>query len=131
MIDISANEGWLATVLHTTLIIQMVVQGCWYYDSDLSCLPHMTADHHSQLDAAVVRSRKKEQYGVIHVECLPELIAVCAHETKFIEHTLNRSLTVQQIKEVFTYLARVGTTHTHIRVESGITDIDPHDTVTH
>ena len=104
MIDISANEGWLATVLHTTLLIQMVVQGCWYYDSDLSCLPHMTADHHSQLDAAVVRSSKKEQYGVNHVECIPELMAVCAHETKFIEYTLKRSLTVQQIKEVCSYL---------------------------
>ena len=100
MIDVSANEGWLATVLHTTLLIQMVVQGCWYYSSDLSCLPHMTVDHHSELDAAVVRSSKKEQYGVTHVECLPELMAVCAHEHKFIEHTLKRSLAAQQIKEV-------------------------------
>ena len=103
MIDVSANEGWLATVLHTTVLVQMVVQGCWYYNSDLSCLPHMTADHHSQLDAAVVRSSKKENYGVNRVECLPELMAVCACETKFIEYTLKRSLTAQQIKEVCTY----------------------------
>ena len=93
MIDIYASEGWLSTVLLTTLLVQMVVQGCWYYDSDLSCLPHMNADHHSQLDAAVVRSRKKEEYGVNHVECLPELMAVCAHENKFIEYILKESLT--------------------------------------
>ena len=106
MIDVSANEGWLATVLHTTLLVQMVVQGCWYYDSDLSCLPHMTTDHHSQLDAAVVRSSKKERYGVNHVECLPELMAVCACEAKFIEYTLKRSLTTQQIKEVCKIITR-------------------------
>ena len=103
MIDVSTNEGWLATVLHTTLLVQMVVQGCWYHDNDLSCLPHMNADHHGQLDAAVVRSSKKEQYGVNHVECLPELMEVCAHEAKFIEYTLKRSLTMQQIKEACIY----------------------------
>ena len=104
MIDVSANEGWLATVLHTTLLIQMVVQGCCYHDNDLSCLPHMTADHHSLLDTALVRSSKKEQYGVNHVECLPELMEVCVHETKFIEYTLKRSLSMQQIKEVATHV---------------------------
>ena len=88
MINISASEGWLSTVLHTTLLVQMVVQGCWYYDSDLSFLPHMNAYHHSQLGAAVVRSRKKKEYGVNHGECLPEWIVVCAHENKFIKlHT--------------------------------------------
>jgi len=42
----------------------------------------MTHDDHSQLNTAVMRSKKKEQYGV---ECLPQLMAVCAHENKFIE----------------------------------------------
>jgi len=100
MIDISASEGWLATVLHTMVLVQMVVQGCWYYDSDLSCLPYMTHDDHSQLNTAVMRSKKKEQYGVDHVECLPQLMAVCAHENKFIEYTLKRSMSSEKCKEV-------------------------------
>ena len=87
-------------MLHTTVLVQMVVQGCWHYDSDLSCLPNMSPDDHTQLNAAVMRSKKKEQYGVDRIECLPQLMAVCAHESKFVEYTLKRSLTIEKSKEV-------------------------------
>jgi len=60
----------------------------------------MIRDDHSQLNAAVIRSKKKELYGVDHVECLPQLMAVCAHENKFIEYTLKGSLSSEKCKEV-------------------------------
>ena len=42
MIDVCADEGWLSTVLQIIILMQMVVQGRWYYDSPLLQLPKVT-----------------------------------------------------------------------------------------
>lgn len=44
MIDLTADEGWLSTVLQTIILLQMVVQGRWYYDSPLLLLPGVTEE---------------------------------------------------------------------------------------
>lgn len=41
MLDVSAEQGWLATAIKITQIIQMVVQARWITDSPLSILPHV------------------------------------------------------------------------------------------
>lgn len=41
MIDISAENGWLATVLRTQHLMQCVVQARWHDDSSLMTLPYV------------------------------------------------------------------------------------------
>lgn len=44
MIDLCADQGWLSTVLQIIMLLQMVVQGRWYYDSPLLLLPGVTEE---------------------------------------------------------------------------------------
>ena len=44
MIDACAEQGWLATVLQIINLMQMVIQGRWYYDSTLLTLPNVTPE---------------------------------------------------------------------------------------
>ena len=41
MIDVSAENGWLATTLHIVNIMQMVIQGRWVTESPILILPHL------------------------------------------------------------------------------------------
>lgn len=41
MIDICAEKGWLITVIRIQQLMQCVVQGRWYDDSPVLCLPHV------------------------------------------------------------------------------------------
>lgn len=45
MIDVSAENGWLATTLRLQLLMQMVVQACWLKDSPLITLPYIEPHH--------------------------------------------------------------------------------------
>ncbi|XP_039288255.1 activating signal cointegrator 1 complex subunit 3 isoform X1 [Nilaparvata lugens] len=42
MIDVSAEQGWLATTLRLQQLMQSVVQGRWLKDSPLTTLPHLS-----------------------------------------------------------------------------------------
>ena len=44
MIDVCAEQGWLATTLYVQQIMQMVIQARWLKDSPLLTLPHL--EHH-------------------------------------------------------------------------------------
>ena len=41
MIDVCADNGWLATTLQCLGLLQMIVQGRWFSDSSLMTLPHV------------------------------------------------------------------------------------------
>ena len=56
MIDVCADEGWLFTVLQIIILMQMVVQGRWYYDSPLLQLPKVNED---LLQKFVMKSRMR------------------------------------------------------------------------
>ena len=56
MIDVCADEGWLSTVLQIIILMQMVVQGRWYYDSPLLQLPRVNED---LLQKFVMKSRMR------------------------------------------------------------------------
>ena len=62
MIDVSADEGWLAVVLQIINLIQMVVQGRWHHDSPLLCLPHMD---HELLKYFVIKSKMRSVHCFI------------------------------------------------------------------
>ena len=38
LVDVAASEGWLGPALHTMLLLQMTVQGCWHSDSSVLTL---------------------------------------------------------------------------------------------
>lgn len=41
MVDVCAEQGWLATTLRLQLLMQMVSQARWLKDSPLTILPHI------------------------------------------------------------------------------------------
>ena len=45
MIDVCAEQGWLATTLRVQQIMQMVIQARWVNDSPLLTLPHIERHH--------------------------------------------------------------------------------------
>ena len=44
MIDVAADQGWLATALRVMGLIQMAVQGRWHTDCSLLTIPHVDHD---------------------------------------------------------------------------------------
>lgn len=45
MIDVTGEQGWLATTLRLQLLMQTIVQARWLQDSPLLTLPHLEAQH--------------------------------------------------------------------------------------
>lgn len=45
MLDMCADHGWLVTSLQIIILLQMVVQGCWWHDSSLLMLPFIEQYH--------------------------------------------------------------------------------------
>ena len=77
MIDVAANEGWLTTVLRTSLLLQMVIQGRWGTDSTLLTLPHLDKSHLSAIMVGFVKWKKLyKNVPLESVTGLPELVAV-------------------------------------------------------
>ena len=56
LVDVAASEGWLGPALHTMLLVQMTVQGCWHSDSSVLTLPALRDDHLSLLTQTMLRS---------------------------------------------------------------------------
>ena len=102
----AANEGWLATSLHLMHLVQMCVQGRWISDSSLLTLPHLEEEHIALLNQALARSRgrggkeKVGGHGIQEIECLPELVAVCMSDGRFLSRVLEKSLSRQQVTQV-------------------------------
>lgn len=51
MIDMAADQGWLATALQLMTIVQMLVQARWHTDPSLLTLPHFSSTTVSALEA--------------------------------------------------------------------------------
>lgn len=45
MVDVCAEQGWLASTLRLQQLMQMVSQGRWLSDSPLTVLPHLERQH--------------------------------------------------------------------------------------
>ena len=100
MIDIAANEGWLATTLLGSQVLQMVVQGRWASDSSLLTLPHLLEDHVQLLSLGFTTWRKTNKCSVLEVTSLPELMEVFDQDASFLQFALGKVLTSSQLKEV-------------------------------
>lgn len=96
--DIAANEGWLSTSLRLMHLVQMCVQGRWLSDSSLLTLPNLTIDHIEQLNKRLTRTAR--ELGLKRVTCLAELLMAVEHDGRFLQSSLGKALSSQQISQV-------------------------------
>jgi activating signal cointegrator complex subunit 3 len=50
LIDLAAEKMYLKTTLNLTLLMQMIIQGCWFDKSALTNVPHFTPEIIKKLD---------------------------------------------------------------------------------
>ena len=101
MIDVAANEGWLATVLRTSLLLQMVIQGRWGTDSSLLTLPHLDKSHLSAIMVGFVKWKRLYKNVLLEsVTGLPELVAVEQRDKTFLKTVLGKLLGPKELDEV-------------------------------
>ena len=93
--DVSADEGWLTTVLRTMLIVQMVIQGRWIHDCPLLTLPGIEKSHLSLFRAPDGSSRC--------IDGLPELAKAARRDEKYLPRVLNGKLSAREIDQVKKY----------------------------
>lgn len=89
MIDVVANEGWLAAALRIMQLVQMVIQGRWVHDSSLLTLPNVEQHH--------------LPYFTRHnppIDCIPELFAAVETKPSVLHAILGRVVARQQIDQV-------------------------------
>ena len=96
MIDVSADEGWLATVLRIMLLVQMVVQSRWIHDCPLLTLPGID-NSHLHLFQIPARSPKQPERCI---DGLPELIEAVKRDENYLERILNGELAAREIDQV-------------------------------
>lgn len=89
MIDICAEQGWLASTLRIQNLMQMVIQGAWIHSSPLLNLPHIE-DYHVKL------FRRHNPY----LTTLPGLMKECVKDYKSLAGILRQDLSENQIEEV-------------------------------
>ena len=99
MIDVSADEGWLATVLRTTHLVQMVVQGRWLHDCSLLTLPGIETAHLPLFKVPRDCSSATLQPGTF-VECLPELLDVVGGKKHLLVKMLHEHIDPRDVDQV-------------------------------
>ena len=92
MVDVTADEGWLTTVLRTMLIVQMVIQARWVHDCPLLTLPGIEKSHLPLFRAPDSSSRC--------IDGLPELAETVRRDGKYLQQVLQGKLSAREIDEV-------------------------------
>uniref|UniRef100_A0A2C9KC69 Activating signal cointegrator 1 complex subunit 3 n=1 Tax=Biomphalaria glabrata TaxID=6526 RepID=A0A2C9KC69_BIOGL len=116
MLDVSADEGWLVTSLNVIMLIQMVVQGRWWYDSNLLTLPHIQTYHISCFRSLGKRNDMKNSLNVTGpIETLPELMDICDGKHERLASLLDGIMEQQQVDQLFDVL--VGLPKIEVNVE--------------
>lgn len=89
MIDVCAEQGWLAVTLRIQNLMQMVIQGAWIKASPLLTLPHIEEFHVQMLG----------EFSPI-LSILPGLMSKCSKDYKTLAGVLRQDLNENQIEEV-------------------------------
>ncbi|KAK7108639.1 hypothetical protein V1264_016337 [Littorina saxatilis] len=109
MLDASADRGWLVTSLQVITLLQMVVQGRWWYDSSLLTLPYIELYHlpcfRPQRNKG---ARKKGSVDTPNaIECLPELMAACEKNKEYLHSALGDELPHNHIDQIYQVVERM------------------------
>lgn len=113
MIDVSAENGWLATTLRLQLLMQMVMQAHWLKDSPLITLPHIEP-HHLYL------FRTHKEYST-----LPGLMNISYSE---LANILRVELNEGQIEQVHKVLASLPVIQVDLSIRGCLPDNETDDT---
>ncbi|XP_059501244.1 activating signal cointegrator 1 complex subunit 3 [Stegostoma tigrinum] len=118
MLDVAANNGWLATALNIINLIQMVIQGRWVHDSSLLTLPNVEQQHlylFRKWNAGRRKSSPKSYKGPI--ECLPELIAECEWREDILHSIVADELQAAQISQAWNFLSNLPIIEVNLRIK--------------
>lgn len=88
MVDISADEGWLATTLRVMHIVQMCVQGRWISDASILTLPHLRVCHLISLKQVLEKSSLARILNVKELSSLSELLTLHQLDEKLINSAI-------------------------------------------
>lgn len=94
MIDVCAENGWLASTLRVITLLPMVVQARWETDNSFLVLPHI------ELHMVYLFSQLK-------VSCIPELIYTVNGNYERLASVLRAELDEQEIEDVWSALGRM------------------------
>ena len=93
LIDIAADEGWLATTLRAMHLVQMCVQGSWISCPSILCLPHIRESHLSVLLESLMLAQR---LGMKDVLSLPEFLTLYQLDEKHVTSLLTELTQSQQ-----------------------------------
>lgn len=100
LLDVSADQGWLASTLNVITLMQMVIQGFWSDRHPLLMLPHVLPQ---DLHLFKSRNRTKDndtQSGWFTIDCLPELIDIVGGNYSTVERMLRERFSQNEIEQI-------------------------------
>ena len=106
MIDVSAENGWLATTLRVQNIMQMVVQGRWVTDSPFLVLPHVEPH-------MLYAFRKKGLHAI------SQLWDLCHNKCEPLAKILRPEMDENMIDSVFEALQKLPKLHVELNIALG------------
>ena len=109
MIDMAADQGWLATSIQLMTVVQMVVQGRWHTDSSLLTLPRV-----NKTSVGSLESRAK-------VGCLPEFVDAIQTQRgrQRVRDVLRGSMSNNHADEIISAAGRVPIVNVAFKVGAG------------
>lgn len=90
MIDIAADEGWLAPTLRIMHLVQMCVQGRWISDPSILTLPHFNSSRFTVLKQALQKSFRK--LILKEIFSLSELLMLYQQDEKLVRSAVTRAV---------------------------------------
>lgn len=110
MVDLAADQGWLATALNIMQIVQMLIQARWYTDSSLLTLPNIT-------DVQVSRLEKK-----FLITSLPEFMELASKKRESVRKVLEESMSRRDVEKVLQAAAGLPVIEVEMKVKGGEED---------
>lgn len=96
LVDISADEGWLATTLRVMHLVQMCVQGRWISDPSILILPHFNDSHLTSLKMELQKSSLVRTSNVREFFSLPEFLTLYQLNEEFMNSVIHGVFGSQQ-----------------------------------
>lgn len=115
MIDMAAEQGWLATALRLIQLMQMVVQARWLSDSPLTTLPHIEPQHLYLFE----KHRLPPALRNRNLLTLPSLASAVNRNYELLATVLRPELEEGQIEQVFQVLTTLPVLSVDMTLRSG------------
>lgn len=90
-------RGWLDTALSTIILLQQIIQGRWFNDHPLLCLPHTSLGIINSIGRTLTIPQLQDELAIHEINGQPN-----EKQRRFLESTIARrcALESRQVKEV-------------------------------